>query len=117
MPSTPILRSACRTSKSVNDSGAVALKQTSNYRVPVFTAEAAVRTKAFLTPSSFPFSTSGLDFIVKLVRLGNAIPLFLRIGISELGLVGVEAPFEICSVDELELMGVLRRPEGVLDFL
>lgn len=86
------------------------------HRDPVFTPDAAVLTNAFRTPSSFPFSTSGLLFMVRLVRLGSAIPLFLRIGIIDPGLVGV-AGTPAAPSSPPDLTGVLSRPPVVLGFL
>lgn len=84
------------------------------HREPVFTPDAAVLTNAFRTPSSFPFSTSGLLFMVRLVRLGSASPLFLRIGIIDPGLVGVAGGTPASSTFRT---GVLSRPPVVLGFL
>lgn len=91
----------------------VKFRTTRIHRVPVLTAEAAVLTNAFLTPSSLPFSTSGFDFIVRLVRLGSAaMALFRRIGIIDPGLVGV------AGGSLLPPIGVLSRLEPVeLGFL
>lgn len=82
------------------------------HRDPVFTPDAAVLTNAFRTPSSFPFSTSGLLFIVRLVLLGSAIPLFRRI----CGICVIPPPPGLSSLDRT---GVLRRPPPppVLGFL
>lgn len=82
---------------------------------PVFTPDAAVLTNAFRTPSSFPFSTSGLLFMVRLVRLGSASPLFLRIGIIDPGLVGVAGT--LVAPSSILRTGVLSRPPVVLGFL
>lgn len=90
----------------------------SPHRDPVFTPDAAVLTNAFRTPSSFPFSTSGLLFMVRLVRLGRAIPLFRRIGIIEPGLVGVAGIPVPSSLTAICRIGVLLSlPPEVLGFL